>query len=108
MKLKRKEIDKWGQPIHHLPKQWNYWCEKNNLTCYTFGHKGYVMRGAGFHWRVNCHGVFQRGDSIETFDKWALCTNIYSGSIPQTEKEFTEFVKAAKEHWEKNNELPLA
>lgn len=50
------------------------------------------MKGIGHVWRVNSHGKFQRGDTYDDFDRWALC-NIIETPIPQTFKEFEKFVK---------------
>jgi len=38
-------------------------------------------------WRVNCHGMFERGDTYADFDRWALC-DIKSVQVPITKADF--------------------
>lgn len=59
-----------------LPKQWLDWVSSANLRVVDqWGKKrgGYYLKGRGFHWRVNCHGEFERGDNYDDFDRWARC-----------------------------------
>lgn len=74
-----------------LPKQWKHWCSKMNLRpaypCRSRWDYFYV-NGRGFVWRVNCHGHFERGDTHQEFDRWALCNIDYVETIPQTFDEF--------------------
>lgn len=57
-------------------------------------HSWFYLIGRGYVWRVNCYGMFQRGDTIEDFDRWALC-DIYEEDMPTTKKKFSNFVKRA-------------
>lgn len=81
-----------------LPKQWMHWCSQMNLRQrgawgkHRRKFRGLYLKGMGHEWRVGSHGKFQRGDTYEDFDRWALC-NIMETPIPQTFKEFEKFVK---------------
>lgn len=86
--------------IKKLPKTWKRWLEKAGLHVkndkwkhrewtkfYFFGH--------GHHWRVNCYGAIQLGDSLAKFDRWALCDIVeHDGPFPRSEKEFVQIVKS--------------
>lgn len=50
------------------------------------------MTGRGHHWRVNDHGMFQRGDTYAEFDRWAL-SSIKEVPLPKTKAEFIQAVK---------------
>lgn len=85
-----------------LPKQWKHWCKKANLRIESKTRKSYLSRdpkswgslnGRGYKWRVNCHGMFQRGDSYKEFDRWARCSPIHEVQLPKTELEFLTAVK---------------
>lgn len=74
-----------------LPNKWKYWCKKSGLRPYSGNARNtnsyWYLKGKGYVWRVNCHGNFQRGDTYEDFDRWALCT-ISETPCPQNEKQF--------------------
>ena len=83
--------------VDKLPKQWKHWCKLAGLrpvgkyvsySRWTW----YTLKGKGFYWRVNCYGMFQRGDSYAEFDRWALC-DISETAMPKTEKEFLNAVQ---------------
>lgn len=84
-----------------LPKSWKYWCKTNRFVAHGYQKNEkrksawLYLKGHGHVWRVNDKGMFQRGDSYEDFDRWALCSDIYEMPIPQTEGEFKIFVKDA-------------
>jgi len=80
-----------------LPKQWKYWCKKNNLKPYLNDFKRdqfawFYLKGRGFVWYVNCYGEFQIEDRIGDFGRFSLC-DIYKVELPKSEKEFTSSVK---------------
>lgn len=87
--------------MNKLPKQWKHWCKLNRLG--TMGrtkkersqYSWCYLIGRGHVWRLNCHNMLQRGDTIEEFDRWALCQDIFQEPMPQTLEEFTNFVKKA-------------
>lgn len=83
-----------------LPKQWKHWCSSARLRPFSGrflrnggGHGWFYLRGRGHYWRVNCHGMFQRGDTYEAFDRWALC-DIQEAPMPKTRDEFVAAVKS--------------
>lgn len=82
-----------------LPKQWRQWCRKARLKPHGYqvsGRKQYEwfnLIGHGRVWRVDCYGIFQVGDTIEAFDRWALCNPIIGVKIPKTEADFIRNVK---------------
>jgi hypothetical protein len=82
-----------------LPKQWKHWCQKAGLrmhgATWTGRNKKYwcYLKGRGFVWRINCFGHFQRGDTHEEFDRWALCQIDQINHIPQSEAEFLNTVE---------------
>lgn len=81
--------------MQKLPKQWKHWCRKNGLKirhfrrCYRVN--AFYPHGHGHHWRLNCHEMFELGDSFEDFDRWALC-DIVSVPKPSSLAEFTNAV----------------
>lgn len=80
-----------------LPKQWEHWCKYQGLSIHGKRYKKkredwLYLKGKGFVWRVNCHGMLQRGDSIPDFDRWALC-EIDERPLPKSQNEFREAVK---------------
>lgn len=80
-----------------LPKQWEHWCKDQKLSIHGRKYKKtrtlwFYLQGKGFVWRVNCHGMFQRGDSLVDFDRWALC-EIDELPLPKSQNEFREAVK---------------
>lgn len=85
------------KPLVRLPKQWKYWCKKAGLKPYLPGYDQRkpvywnYLHGHGFVWRINFHGYFQRGDLVEEFDRWALCT-INEVFCPTTEAAFLRTV----------------
>lgn len=80
-------------------KQWNHWCKKAGLKP-TAKHNGlaYYMEGHGHVWRLNDKGMLQCGDTLEEFDRWALCT-ITQTFMPLSEAEFLKAVKDLLEEW---------
>ena len=78
-----------------LPKQWRNWCADQKLTPTSTKRSGkhsyFYLKGRGYFWRVNCHGCFQRGDTYEGFDRWALC-EIIECKIPTTRESFRKSV----------------
>ena len=89
-----------------LPKQWRHWCADLGLKIH--GKKRgqgqwqwFYLKGKGHYWRVSCHGMFERGDSYEDFDRWALCT-IDEVPLPRTRAEFrasvARLISEYKEH----------
>lgn len=79
-----------------MPKQWKHWCQAARLK----PHSRRVVRGPwlylqgrGHYWRVNCNGMFQRGDTYAAFDRWALC-DIQEVPMPKTGDEFVAAVKS--------------
>lgn len=87
--------------VDKLPKQWKHWCKlaglrpegkRNRYNDWRQTWSWFSLKGKGFCWRVNCHGMFQRGDSYAEFDRWALC-DIDETTMPKTEKEFLNAVR---------------
>lgn len=74
-----------------LPKQWKHWCKDQRLRT-TWGKNWFNLMGRGHFWRINCHGMFQRGDTYEDFDRWALC-DIKEVPMPKTRQEFRDSIK---------------
>jgi hypothetical protein len=82
-----------------LPKQWKHWCKIANLRPHTnnvsrtgrSSHGYFYLKGRGHHWRVNCFGDLQRGDSYADFDKWARC-DITELPMPLTQAKFMETI----------------
>ena len=75
-----------------LPKQWKHWCADQRLTVHggkrdMCQSQWLYLKGRGHYWRVNCFGMFQRGDTYEDFDRWALC-EIKEVPLPKTRAEF--------------------
>ena len=83
-----------------LPKQWKHWCRKMHLrpimsdTYYYHQKHWFYLKGNGFCWRVNCNWEFERGDTNEEFDRWALCNIDKVDYIPQTFEEFEYAVES--------------
>lgn len=84
-----------------LPKQWDDWVRSAGLrTPPARSHLRrnlrkwlrFSMTGRGHHWRVNDHGMFQRGDTYAEFDRWAL-SSIKEVPLPKTKAEFIQAVK---------------
>lgn len=81
--------------ISIVPKQWKYWCRKYGLKPQYGGRKNHdwlYLIGHGYVWRVNNKGKFECGDSIDQFDRWALC-DIDSTIRPSTELAFKIAIK---------------
>jgi len=80
-----------------LPKQWRHWAAAARLKphdrCAARSRDWYYLRGRGRHWRVNCHGQFECGDTYAEFDRWALC-DIRRLPLPLTKAGFVISVKA--------------
>lgn len=75
-----------------LPKQWKHWCKKygfrtHGLEKYFRRHGWLYLKGHGYCWRVNCFDMFECGNKISEFDRWALC-EIVEKPLPKTEQEF--------------------
>lgn len=81
---------------YKLPKQWKDWCRRSGLSPMTTRFKGrwtwHYLKGHGRVWRVNCYVMFQCGDTLKDFDRWALCS-IKETPIPQSKAEFKAVVK---------------
>jgi hypothetical protein len=84
-----------------LPKQWKNWCQRMGLRRHTNSIKKWdrnfdswlYLKGHGHVWRVNCYHEFERGDTYEDFDRWALCNIDRVPTIPQTFEEFKNAVE---------------
>ena len=84
-----------------LPKQWRHWCQKLGLRRHTRKvtkwdrnmFSWFYLKGKGHVWRVNCLGHFERGDTYEEFDRWALCNIDHVQTVPQTFAEFKRDVE---------------
>jgi hypothetical protein len=84
-----------------ISSNWVKWCKKAGLRPHGnnhFIHGGrrkrsnwIYLKGHGFVWRVNCHNMFQRGDTYEKFDRWALC-DIYEVDFPHSQEDFIQKV----------------
>ena len=80
-----------------LPKQIAQWLRKAKLRT-TYGSRfsrewaSYYFKGRGFHWRINCHNQFERGDTYAEMNRWALA-KIDSVPMPTSEKEFVAAVE---------------
>ncbi len=81
-----------------LPKQWKHWCQKAGLRRYgglVSGQRDIrswlYLQGKGHVWRVNDRGMFQCGDTLAVFDRWALC-DIVEVPRPTSMAEFTAAV----------------
>ena len=81
------------QEVHvKLPKQWKHWCRQLGFRTQTWPgykkdrswHTWFYLKGKGHVWRVNCYGHFERGDTYEEFDRWALCNIDFLDNVPQT------------------------
>lgn len=90
-----------------LPKQWKHWIYRVGLRPhgrkYTHGTSNWLyFKGKGHVWRIarkyddNNMLVFQRGDTIEEFDRWALCDIIETPWPFKNFNEFEEFVNTAR------------
>lgn len=89
-----------------LPKKWRQWCKANGLRPHCrAGHYSRAnrnradwlyLKGRGFVWRVNCDGMFQRGDRHEDFARWALC-DIEQIPMPQNATAFWQFIEQMAE-----------
>ena len=79
----------------NLPKQWEHWCRSMNFRPHGKVTKSkfcwYYVKGKGRVWRINCYNEFQRGDTYDDFDRWALCS-IKSTDIPKTFQEFRDAI----------------
>ncbi len=81
--------------MNKLPKQWKHWCKLAGLH----PRKGtdrkdqwWYLQGHGHEWRVNDKRMFQCGDRIVDFDRWALC-DIKELPVPTTRDEFLKAVE---------------
>lgn len=94
-----------------LPKSWKHWCRTCNLRIIDKHSGGYYLAGKGYRWRVNNEGMFQRGDSYDAFDRWALC-DINEVPMPKTLEEFKaavlELLGKNESPYEKPTELEFA
>ena len=95
-----------------LPKQWKHWCKKAGLRRWSNKiskwdrniSAWFYLKGRGYVWRVNCYGEFERGDSIENFDRWALCDIDSVSRVPENELEFLMTVQYLISLMEKNDD----
>ena len=88
-----------------LPKQFKDWIYAAGLRVpnYSFNkfrirrkkHLLYNLKGKGHHWRINCHGELECGDTYVEFDRWALC-KITSTDMKQI-KNKQQFVSAVNQ-----------
>lgn len=83
-----------------LPKQWRHWCMLAGLrpVCRRgrSDYQWFYLVGRGYHWRVNCYAVFERGDDYASFDRWALC-DIDEVPLPRSKTEFLAAVRTLLE-----------
>ena len=72
-----------------LPENWDKWCREAKLKPYSSKKPGCWMylKGRGYVWRVNSHNMFQCGDKIKNFERWALC-EIEEVPLPENYKDF--------------------
>lgn len=81
-----------------FPKQWKHWCKVVGLKSpYKPRQKDswkYALVGHGFVFRVNGNGVFEIGDPIQEFDRWATAIT-FSIELKDitSEKKFKDAVK---------------
>lgn len=81
-----------------LPKQWKHWCKLAKLRPLgtgRFSRRWYshlTVKGRGRVWRVNDKEMFQCGDRIPDFDRWAL-SSICETPVPKTKDEFLEAIR---------------
>jgi hypothetical protein len=86
-----------------LPKQWEHWCQVNNLRPHgNLRRKRWTyLKGQGRVWRIAYDNVgdrghwFQGGDRHEQFDRWALSKR-YDFTIPKTLTEFSAAIDSLK------------
>lgn len=89
-----------------LPKSWKHWCRSCKLEIDDGANSGgYYLKGRGYRWRVNVHGMFQRGDSIDSFERWAVCA-IDEVPMPKTLSEFKDAVAELLDKTESYYEQP--
>lgn len=77
-----------------LPKQWKHWCKTARLKPHSnrvVRGPWFYLQGRGHYWRVNCYGMFQRGDTYKDFDRWALC-DVTEAPMPENLTKFLETV----------------
>lgn len=86
--------------MQRLPKQWKNWCQRAGLRLYSGADSysrregaWYYLRGHGRVWRLNCHHMLQCGDTLQEFDRWALC-NIVETAQPTSLAQFKVAVRA--------------
>ena len=81
-----------------LPKHFDHWRRDSKLSVHGKRYRKkrsdwLYLKGLGHYWRVNCHGMLQRGDTYERFDRWALCETD-EVPIPTNRAEFRAAVGA--------------
>ena len=84
-----------------LPKSWKHWCKDMKLKLHgrkfsKANHHWFYLKGRGHYWRLNCHSIFECGDTYEEFDRWARC-DIESMPMPTTRDEFRKAVRSMLE-----------
>ena len=88
-----------------LPPQWRHWCQSAGLRPWGPGRdawRWFYLRGHGRVWRVNDQWQFQCGDTIQDFDRWALC-DIQQVPLPATRAAFRQTVRdLLQAHAQKN------
>lgn len=98
------------EPDVVLPKQWLHWAKLAGLApsrsrTYARGVRklGFYLRGRAHNWRVNCFGMFQIGDRIDDWDKWARSHTVQV-PMPTNEKDFLEAVRKLRALWYETRE----
>lgn len=91
-----------------LPRNWRGWCKKAKLRPYEPSKKQYrwfYLKGRNHVWRVNCQGMFQCGDTISDFNRWALC-EITEAPMPTNQQQFILTVEILLKQKEKSMTTP--
>lgn len=80
----------------NLDKNFKRWCStlklKPHHSSMRHNTETYYFKGRGFVWRVNCLGMFERGDRLKDFNRWALC-NREEIEVPTTFSDLKAFVE---------------
>ena len=77
-----------------LPKQWRHWVKLAGLKPERIRGRGNLLYlvGNGRRWRVDMYGVLNKGETLDTFDRWANSTED-NFPLPKTRDEFLRIVK---------------
>lgn len=89
-----------------LPKQWKHWCKKLRLRpeskCVKATDNWAYLNGQGRKWRIaqrNANNqsdcIFQAGDLLADFDRWAISER-RNFEIPKTWEEFKNAVHSVR------------